>query len=1055
MLGILNGTQGRDGLPGQKKNAKRKLLLLSSLCLASLNVGATPFSISSQHPRILTTQLAIDNLKSRLPLGPAVFPGAAGTIAFDFTASKKDPADAAEQFIFGEMNVNNGKNGIFMRHIDGDTPGISRIQIGMLQKAIGTKPARYIAYKTIDMPIGVVTRIEFSWNSSLKTTSLKIGGANVAMGLEWLNETFTGKVDFSPDQTAFQFPGRVNEPISNFVLKDGQGNILVNYPGNLDMALATAWFDFTRLVKSDVVSLNMCPTAASPWTQPKVCNTANGHRNGIVESAQQLALAYKITQDPVYYSAILNYIDKLRIVPLNAGGDMSMGGRVIALGILYDWLYTELGTSAVPDDNTQASYRTAMAATIRNTITAQAAPGGTNLLSEICGQQGMAASSFDCAVKPVFSNWNRHASPPQPSIATAYMAGMNFSSVYGAAVGLLAIAGPENGDVLPMIETAYSHFDEGFLAVRRDISNDGGYHSGFSYSLTDLPSRLLLWNTAVQNAGDMGQASQWLPKTIYPYIYGQRDDKSYPASGDNFVTLSSFPLVGSIALWAAAHAGDGNAWDYYQKQVHGQRYAPNRYPYILEQLFWPVDQASLNQPSDLDLSRHFRRSGQVLMRDRWTYPDATLLEFKSTSFITDNHHHLDQNSISLNYKGPLLVDSGRYDSYGSAHWANYYTRSIAHNTVVAFDANERFQRAGSGTSKVDFSNDGGQWVGSARAAYPTLEEIQPGAMNALDGIVNYEYAPGYTYARGNASKAYASSKLDQANGFLRSVVYLPAPATGSLPIVLTFDSVRTNAAPATFLLHTVNEPAAAVAATALGNGQYRFTYAATDARSITIRNGGGMLIAQTLLPEKAVITKVGGLNAGGQCDQISADSAFGPGTLLPGRPTGDCRFTVRVLQADNSYKWRNYPPRATDATDTSVTGDIGAWRLEVQADGSVPAGGTQYFLHVLHVADNDLGSGSAGTGSARRLVADSHTEAVLIGTQTVVAFNRDATPSARMSWNGPASASTILATGLLPNADFLLTRLATPDGEQLVLAQAAAGSATYRSSAEGVVNIGM
>ncbi|MEG2030496.1 MAG: heparinase II/III family protein [Janthinobacterium sp.] len=831
----------------------------------------------------------------------------------------------------------------------------------------------------------------------------------------------------------------------------------MHYPDAVDLKLATAWVDFLRLVNSDVASLNMCPTTATPWTAPAVCSTAVGHRNMLVATAQQLALAYKLSKQPAYFSAVLNYINKLRAVPLNAGGDMSMGGRVTALGILYDWLHDELGQTAVPGDPGQANYLTAMAATIRATIVAPAAPGSTNLLGEICGQQGLSTSAFDCAVKPVYSNWNRYASPPQPSIAHAYMAGMNFSSVYGAAVGLLAIADAPNADVLPMVETAYSHFNEGFLAVRRDISVDGGYHSGFSYSLVDLPSRLLMWNTAVQNAGDMGQVSEWLPKTIYPYIYGLRDDKSYPASGDNFVTLSTGTLVGSVALWAAAHAHDGNAWNFYQEQVRGQRQPPNRYPYILEHLLWPVNTAALHAPAELDLSRHFRRSGQVLMRDRWTHADATLLEFKSTSFISDNHHHLDQNSISLNYKGPLLVDSGRYDAYASPHWANYYTRSIAHNTVIAFDGNERFQRPGNGGSKVDFSNDGGQWVGSARQPYPTLEEIQPGAVNAMDGIVNYEYTPAYTYVRGNASKAYATSKLDQAHGFLRSIVYLPAPATGSLPIVLSFDRVRTSAAPATFLLHTVNEPVAAVPAPALGNGQYRFSHAAGDARAITIRNGGGMLIAHTLLPERAVITKVGGLDVNGQkCDQISVDSAIGIGTLQPGGPTGDCRFTVRTLQADNSYKWRNYPPKPrTWPYDDSVTGDIGAWRLEVQASESVPAGAVQYFLHALHVADNDLGSGSAGGGSARRLVADSHTEAVLIGTQTVVLFNRDALPAARLSWNAPATAGTILATGLLPNADFLLSRVATADGEQLVLAQAAPGSATYRSSADGVVNIGM
>jgi len=44
----------------------------------------------------------------------------------------------------------------------------------------------------------------------------------------------------------------------------------------------------------------------------------------------------------------------------------------------------------------------------------------------------------------------------------------------------------------------------------------------------------------------------------------------------------------------------------------------------------------------------------------------------------------------LNYKGRLLIDSGQYDSYGSGHWKNYYTRSIAHNTMVAYDPDEEY-----------------------------------------------------------------------------------------------------------------------------------------------------------------------------------------------------------------------------------------------------------------------------------------------------------------------------------------------------------------------------
>ena len=51
----------------------------------------------------------------------------------------------------------------------------------------------------------------------------------------------------------------------------------------------------------------------------------------------------------------------------------------------------------------------------------------------------------------------------------------------------------------------------------------------------------------------------------------------------------------------------------------------------------------------------------------------------------------------------MLIDAGYYDFYGSSHFKNYYTRSIAHNIVTVFDSTEVFYY---GNEIV--SNDGGQ-----------------------------------------------------------------------------------------------------------------------------------------------------------------------------------------------------------------------------------------------------------------------------------------------------------------------------------------------------------
>ncbi|MBW3501684.1 heparinase II/III family protein [Janthinobacterium sp. NKUCC08_JDC] len=1015
--------------------------MLGAFCLLTTSAMAQlPAPIKQGHPRLFVNQASFDVLKPQLPNLPAAFPAAGGSISLELFARRKDPLDSGNQPIFGEFNPS--RNGFFIRHVDSyDSPA------GAVGESIGFQVgfqvnglAQYLSVARIDLKADAWSAIQLSWNSQTHKIDLKVNGLVVPTGWRTVDGTgATLPMEWQADGQTSRIGMRRNETMRNFRLLDAGGQQLWQAPA-MDASLNKAWYSFMERVNGRVATIQACPLLPPAGGGPELCNVATGSRGTIYETAQMLAMAYRLTGNAKYLDGALNYLDKLLVTAPVAGGEWSMGGRVGAMGILYDWLFAETGTRAVPDAVGFGSYRDLMAQKIKETIAADTGKGHENLFVSMCGYQQLyiTSTSFDCKKKPVYEQWDRSES--KPSIANFYISGHPFSAVNNVTVGLLAIA-DEHPEVLPMIETSYAHYEKGFLAARALISVDGGHHMGFAYGVSSIPERLLLWRSALESTGaaPLLQAD-WQARLIYPYIYGLRHDGSFPASGDNFTTPLGSTLIGQLALGAVTDTADGVAGKFYREHVVASR--SSHEALILERLLWPAPLPAAPLES-LELSRHFRTSGQVLMRDTWDYANATLLEFKSASFIAENHQHFDQNSFSLNYKAPLLLDTGLYEEYGSSHWWNYYTRSIAHNTLLIFDKNERFTRG-----DREFSNDGGQWFYAPRQGYPTIEEISPAGPNALDGIVRYENTPQYTYTSGNASKAYASSKLDMANGFVRNVLFLRSPSFWGKPVTVVFDSVRSKQAlPATFLLHTANDPvSAAPGLTALGNGQYQLAYSAGQERIVTIRNGGGMLTAQTILPLDASVRKVGGGQEGGSgCAQIN------PGTGEVAGNGADCRFTVRRRQADGSYLWRNQT--ALVSTQQSSTSDVGAWRLEVTAPAAPALNAPEYFLHVLAVADNDGATAPAGAPAALRLAVTGATEALLLGEQLQVLFNRDVAPAARMDWTSPLAAGAILATGLKPGVHYALTSAAAGSAFARSLVETQEGTGTHLSSDQGVLSI--
>lgn len=715
-------------------------------------------------------------------------------------------------------------------------------------------------------------------------------------------------------------------------------NSLQGRKGNV---LASAWSDYEKTADDFATKI---------LNNNLTVDVTSVHPYSIISVARSLGLAYMITHDVKLKTAALKYADALMgVSPKNVGGDYTQAGRVEAMGIIYDWLFDEVSSTISTDGKTL--YRDALANAILETIQV--------LEHDICGPKAKVV------------NWGCNPLSSNPD----YISGHSHQNNTEIVAGLLAIV-DEHPEIKPLLLAEYDNFIKGYNPARAWISIDGGHHMGWSYGAgyTFLDS-IQLW----QNATNASMLDSWQGNLIYPYIYGLRGDSSFPVNGDAFKIGLSHEWLTAFALWSSNKFSDPYATNFYNRYI-----LPNKSGHRFNELMYWQKATHDSSIENLDYSRWFRNSGQVVVRDSWDYPKATLLEFKSSSFYSINHQHLDQNSFTMFYKSPLLVDSGFYDAYGTTHWKNYYTRTIAHNAVVVYDPEERFERWG-----ISHSNDGGESF--KRITEPTLQQIQKNGSNNLDGIMKYEYSPDVTYVVGNASKAYDPLKMDQENGFIRSIIFLRKPLFWDRPVTIVFDKVKTRPEKAflkkTFLLHMVNEPEP-LGGKKVAEGQYLI-----QGNLVIIRNREGMLFSQTLIPEKPDITKIGGK------DQKA-----------------DYRFLVR----NSKGNYENYRPDPAKQTPSNPatglkliesTADVGAWRIEVS---SQEARQLEYFLHVFSVSDNIPSAqppNSSNLSSATAAVA-------LIGSKQIIAFAKDDNPSSYVSWDTHVNDFSILVAGLLPSEYF-------------------------------------
>ncbi|MEO8152728.1 MAG: heparinase II/III family protein [Rhizobacter sp.] len=1001
-------------------------LLVSSVCVA------LPSVVKPEHPRVFVSAQRIADVKAVIaPPLISTFPRDRGRLTFDIVpAFAASAGDLSNTPVIDDYEEH--RNHVFVRH----APAYDNISAGtvVLQVTLqGPSSATYFSNRLITLPANTQSTIAVGWDNAARQTTIVVNNGAPAV------QTWGPSGAWRADGEKFLIRGRAGEQIQHLRVDDLSTNTTVLERGPIDRKLQDASQQLLRpeaLLETQTRGLLNCTTAADPSScvKPYPDLATTRHPNDVEGLARSLALAYLLTDDSRYLDAARNYAGMLLAIGVlegPAGGEeYAMRGRVGAFSILYDWLFQPM-RSAPAFGGGFASLADQMAQRIVDHIVAQKANGTYEFGVNACGYQPITTSPLACAAEPVIE-WDRQASPFVANTASYYLAGGHSrGDVAKMAQALLAIH-DERPDTAPLLETLYRHYDLGYHKAREWLSVDGGHHMNFGYGAgyndPNLSERI--WQSALQPVGGLPVLdAAWQYKTWLPFLYSLRGDLRLPSTGDAG-TDSYLPWDTNLVLRAAVEGADGRAQMFYD-QVILPITRPGAFDvnsdgpigYLWDRVFFGASQTAPVPWTDLPLARHFRNAGFVTMRDRWTFEDATVLDFKSTSFTSQNHHHFDQNSFSLFYRTPLLLDSGYYSAYGDDHWGNYLIRTVAHNSMVVFDPNESFfmDRAWS-------SNDGGQWLQAGMQTYPTLTEGRTGG-NHLKGIEAFAQGDDFSYVRGNASLAYSSAKLDQNTGFVRHLVMLRTPGFWASPVFVLFDQIKLqtgrDALTPTVLFHTTNEPLP-LGESARGAGVHDVQFASGSRRILDVVNGSGRVFIETLLPSVVTARKIGGVGS-----------------------AGDFRFAVSTPTTGGNVALVNYLPSGGSANWAAP--DVGAWRIEIGAPGGASAGTTREFLHVMSVAE--AASAGLSAPSATKLNASPRSASVLLGgSMVLLIFNGAPSDPVFMDVPVAAAARDFLGVGFQPGERFEAVTAAAVGGFFRVTLQRS-GNGALQANDDGALRL--
>jgi hypothetical protein len=392
----------------------------------------------------------------------------------------------------------------------------------------------------------------------------------------------------------------------------------------------------------------------------------------------------------------------------------------------------------------------------------------------------------------------------------------------------LALAGehPKAGEYLTY---GYKYWREKLFPARWYLG--GALQNGFGYGRKFLfrstCAFLHAWRSGTgEDLWKLVREEQddWIGEHLRFLIYTHYPDGSYPRYGDCY-SSDDEKFSGGLAMMCAAGSRDpyaaGLVDALYKK--HGLRTVEehwNIYPF----LFWDPSLPK-RAPDDLPPTHVFGPHGLgcVALLGGWGAKDAHVF-YKCGDYF-ENHGHFDQGSFEIFREHPLAITSGTYaDGFSGTHRMQYYTQSIASNTLLISDP-------------ANANDHGGQreinWQGAdSMDTFLNHKECETGE------ILDFRAASDHSIVVSDLSAAYDTAKVTQVS---RVLVFVKG---AYLVIFDTIQTARPGLRPR-FLLHYPTD-------------------AAIDKNRFTIDNGPSRLTCEALLPENAKLTKIAGFLVDGK-----------------------------------------------------------------------------------------------------------------------------------------------------------------------------------------------
>ncbi|HVR75524.1 MAG TPA: heparinase II/III family protein [Planctomycetota bacterium] len=417
---------------------------------------------------------------------------------------------------------------------------------------------------------------------------------------------------------------------------------------------------------------------------------------------------------------------------------------------------------------------------------------------------------------------------------TEYADGHSNGDQNGAFLAALAIHG-EDPDAAKIVERAMVRYNFGFWPFWREHgSENGGTFKGAWYTTVATQFNyevFAAWKSATgRNLYQVEKA--WFERLADVYLHSSLGDHSWFRSGD-VVFQQGFDEVEKFILIQIASEYRNTDAQWLAEKLRD--YLGTWGPHMVLEILWYDPSVPARVPVQ-PTSRHFKGSGLVFMRESWQ-DNAVRASFRAMPYYMAGHNHLDQCSFEIFYKEPLALDSGIYDTFGSSHQLNYYSRTIAHNAILVTDPGEVFK-----LYRVAYAADGGQcWLDPSRASSPfpeTIKDLTHDDSFHIGGVRAHEDTDLYTYTVGDGTAAYNSNKLAS---YFRHFLWLKSPSGWNHPVIAVFDEVESTKSSfkKTYLLHTSEKPV-------------------LSGTLASAKSGAGLLYQRTVFPQSPQIKLVGG-----------------------------------------------------------------------------------------------------------------------------------------------------------------------------------------------------